>query len=115
MIDITVSQTMVVVAISGDLDLAERDQFADVIARVAGQRQRLLVVDMCRVTFVDSIGASLLSYLADSEQQRGGAPVLRGCSERDLRVLEVCGALDLFQVETMHSCPPVTASLVAPG
>jgi anti-sigma B factor antagonist len=115
MIDITASQTTVVVTISGDLDLTERDQFAEAIAHVGELPQRLLVVDMCHTALVDSIGASFLISLASSEQQRGGAPVLRGCSELDLRVLEICGALDLFQVDTVHCCPPATASLVVPG
>lgn len=107
MIEIAMSPATTTLTIVGDLDLLERDQFPEVTARVAGLRRQLLVVDMCRVTFMDSTGAAFLISLADAGRKRGGATVLRGCSERDLFVLEVCGALELFRVDAEHSCPSV--------
>jgi anti-anti-sigma factor len=88
------------------LDLAERDQFPEIAARVVGLRRQLLVIDMCRVTFMDSTGAAFLISLADAGRKRGGATVLRGADDRDLFVLEVCGALDLFRVDRDHRCEP---------
>ena len=38
----------------------------------------------------------------------GGATVLRGCDDRDLFVLEVCGALELFRIDADHRCEPAT-------
>lgn len=105
MIEIATSPTTTTVTVSGDLDLMERDQFPEVAARITGLRRQLLVVDMCRVTFMDSTGAAFLISLADAGRKRGGATVLRGCSERDLFVLEVCGALELFRVDGGHACP----------
>jgi anti-anti-sigma factor len=110
MIEISMSPATTTLTISGDLDLAERDQFPEVAARVTGLRRQLLVIDMCRVTFMDSTGAAFLISLADSARKRGGATVLRGCDERDLFVLEVCGALPMFRIDSEHTCPPVTAS-----
>ncbi|NLE72298.1 MAG: STAS domain-containing protein [Actinomycetales bacterium] len=107
MIEIAMSPTTVTLTIAGDLDLVERDQFPEVAARVSGLRRQLLVVDMCRVTFMDSTGAAFLISLADAGRRRGGATVLRGCSERELFVLEVCGALELFRLDTEHACPGV--------
>lgn len=116
MIEIATSPTTTTVTVSGDLDLMEREQFPEVTARVTGLRRQLLVVDMCRVTFMDSTGAAFLISLADAGRKRGGATVLRGCSERDLFVLEVCGALELFRVDGGHACPPLqTAGLTRPG
>ena len=111
MIEIATSPTTVTLTVAGDLDLLERDQFPEVTARVSGLRRQLLVVDMCRVTFMDSTGAAFLISLADAGRKRGGATVLRGCSERDLFVLEVCGALELFRVDSEHSCPPVASTV----
>lgn len=107
MIEIATSPTTVTLTVSGDLDLMEREQFPEVTARVSGLRRQLLVVDMCRVSFMDSTGAAFLISLADAGRRRGGATVLRGCSERELFVLEVCGALELFRVDEGHACPPV--------
>ena len=81
MLEIAMSPTATTLTISGDLDLAERDQFPEVAARVTGLRRQLLVLDMCRVTFLDSTGAAFLISLADSARKRGGAAVLRGCLE----------------------------------
>ncbi len=107
MIEIATSPTTTTVTVDGDLDLLERDQFPEVAARITGLRRQLLVIDMCKVTFMDSTGAAFLISLADSGRRRGGATVLRGCSDRDLFVLEVCGALELFRVDEGHACPPL--------
>ncbi|AEI13254.1 MULTISPECIES: STAS domain-containing protein [Cellulomonas] len=111
MIEISTSPTSTTLVISGDLDLAERDQFPEVAARVVGLRRQLVVIDMCKVTFMDSTGAAFLIALADSARKRGGAAVLRGADPRDLFVLEICGALELFRIDQDHSCDdavPVT-------
>lgn len=114
MIEIAMSPATTTLVISGDLDLAERDQFPEIAARVTGLRRQLLVIDMCDVTFMDSTGAAFLISLADSGRKRGGATVLRGCDERELFVLEVCGALSLFRLDSDHSCPPAEALAADP-
>jgi anti-sigma B factor antagonist len=108
MIEIATSPATTTLVIAGDLDLAERTQFPEIAARVVGLRRQLLVIDMCRVTFMDSTGAAFLISLADAGRKRGGATVLRGCHERDLFVLEVCGALELFRIDTDHTCGAIT-------
>src|SRR5690606_18206325 len=110
MIEIATSPTTTTLVIAGDLDLAERDQFPEIAARVVGLRRQLLVIDMCRVTFMDSTGAAFLISLADAGRKRGGATVIRGADERDLFVLEVCGAMALFRVDDEHASGPT-----APG
>lgn len=104
MIEIATSPTTTTVAITGDLDLTERGQFPEITARVVGLRRQLLVIDMCRTTFMDSTGAAFLISLADASRRRGGATVLRGCAERDVFVLDICGALDLFRLDPSHQC-----------
>ncbi|MBO3083259.1 STAS domain-containing protein [Cellulomonas fengjieae] len=104
MIEISTSSTTTTLTIAGDLDLAERDQFPEIAARVVGLRRQLVVIDMCQVTFMDSTGAAFLISLADSGRKRGGATVLRGADPRDLFVIEICGALDLFRIDTEHRC-----------
>ena len=81
-------------------------QFPEVTSRVSGLRRQLLVIDMCDVSFMDSTGAAFLISLAEAATRRGGATVLRGCSERDMFVLEICGALDTFRFDHDHRCAP---------
>lgn len=109
MIEIATSAATTTLVVSGDLDLSARDQFPEVTARVTGLRRQLLVVDMCRVTFMDSTGAAFLISLADAGRRRGGATVLRGADERELFVLEVCGALDMFRLDGSHRCEDVAS------
>lgn len=104
MIEISTSSTSTTLTVAGDLDLAERDQFPEIAARVVGLRRQLVVIDMCGVTFMDSTGAAFLISLADAGRKRGGATVLRGADPRDLFVIEICGALDLFRIDTDHRC-----------
>jgi anti-anti-sigma factor len=106
MIEIATSSATTTLVIAGELDLLEREQFPEIAARVTGLRRQLLVIDMCGVTFMDSTGAAFLISLADSGRKRGGATVLRGADDRELFVLEVCGALPLFRLDTDHRCPP---------
>jgi anti-sigma B factor antagonist len=108
MIEIATSPSTTTLLVAGDLDLVERDQFPEIAARVTGLRRQLLVIDMCRVTFMDSTGAAFLISLADSSRRRGGATVLRNPDARDLFVLEICGALDLFRIDDAHRCEPAT-------
>ncbi|QAY63807.1 anti-sigma factor antagonist [Xylanimonas allomyrinae] len=114
MIEIATSSTTTTLVITGDLDLAERDQFPEIASRVVGLRRQLLVIDMCHVRFMDSTGAAFLISLADSGRKRGGATVLRGADERSLFVLEVCGALDMFRVDTEHNCEGSSARAAFP-
>ena len=104
MIKLSSSTTSATVTVSGDLDLAERDQFPELVARISGLRRQLLVLDLCRTTFVDSTGAAFLISLAEATGRRGGVTLLRGADERSMFVLEVCGALDMFRIDDTHSC-----------
>lgn len=99
MFEVAMTTSTTTLVIDGDLDVAERDAFPEVRARVAGLRHGALVIDMCGVTFMDSTGAAFLISLADESVGRGSETVLRGPSDRDLFVLEVCGVLDLFVIQ----------------
>jgi anti-anti-sigma factor len=110
MIQIATSPSTTTITVSGDLDLAEREQFREVASRVVGLRRQLLVIDMCEAGFMDSTGAAFLISLADGGRKRGGATVLRGADERAMFVLEICGALHLFRLDSEHRCVAPCAS-----
>ncbi len=110
MLQIATSPTSSTLVVAGDLDLAVREQFPEAAARIVGLRRQLLIIDLCRVPFMDSTGAAFLISLADAGRKRGAATVLRGAADRHLFVLEVCGALDLFRVDEAHGCTPAEHS-----
>lgn len=104
MMELSTSPTTTTITVVGDLDLAERDQFPELVARVSGLRRQLLVLDLCGTTFLDSTGAAFLISLAEATERRGGVTLLRGADERNRFVLEVCGALDMFRLDDEHTC-----------
>lgn len=110
MMELSTSPTTTTVTVVGDLDLTERDQFPEVVSRISGLRRQLLVLDLCRTTFLDSTGAAFLISLAEATEKRGGVALLRGADERNLFVLEICGALDMFRIDTEHRCEDAALS-----
>ncbi|MCL2850303.1 MAG: STAS domain-containing protein [Micrococcales bacterium] len=104
MIEITTSASSVTLAIVGDLDLAERDQFPQMAAKINQLCRPRLVIDMCQAVFMDSAGAGFLISLAGAAAKHGGTAVLRGIGPRDEFVLEVCGALEMFRIDRDHTC-----------
>ncbi|WP_435298746.1 STAS domain-containing protein [Timonella sp. A28] len=104
MFEISTTPIVTTLTIDGDLDLSARPQFIEIVARIASLKQRLLTVDMCNVDFMDSTGAAFLISLAETGQRRGWMTVLRGCSESNQFVLDICGATLLFRFDHEHSC-----------
>lgn len=110
MLQLSTSPTTATLTVTGDLDIAERDRFPEVTARLRSLRRPLVVLDLCGATFLDSTGAAFLASVAQTTGRRGGVAVLRGASARELFVLEVCGALPLFRTDATHRCPEAAAA-----
>jgi len=104
MIEVAASRNATTLTIAGDLDLSARDQFPRAAAHVNGLRSPLVIIDMCRSTFMDSTGAAFLISVAEAASRRGAGTVLRGCGDDALFVLEICGALDSFRLDHDHRC-----------
>lgn len=109
MLELATSPTSVTLTVVGDLDLAEREQFPLVISQVDRLSRQLLVLDLCRATFLDSCGAAFLTCLADLTVRAGGRTAVRGATAQALFVLEVCGGLDPFRIDSEHACPRTEA------
>ncbi|WP_163544039.1 STAS domain-containing protein [Occultella kanbiaonis] len=104
MIDVSASVSGALVTVTGDLDLSVSDSAPAALRQVSHLEHDRLVLDVCGMGFMDSSGATWLITLADEVGRRGGTTVLRGASARDLFVLKVAGALDLFEIDTAHRC-----------
>ena len=96
MIEIATSPTTTTLVIAGDLDLAERDQFPEIAARVVGLRRQLLVIDMCRVTFMDSTGVAFLMQMYTYGTQDGLTVSLPEPPAVVRNVIEMLGVDALF-------------------
>lgn len=83
--------------LSGELDIASARQLVEVVER----RQPLparIVIDLGKVTFIDSAGLrGLLTVRDRALANSGSVPCLRAVREEQLELLELCGLLEAFE------------------
>ena len=104
MLEISTTPATTTISVVGDLDVTIRDQFPEAIARVSSLGRHLMVLDLCRLDFMDSTGAAFVASVAEATRRVGGVAMLRGADEQAAFVLEVCGVLPGFRVDEGHSC-----------
>jgi anti-sigma B factor antagonist len=84
----------VVVRVIGEIDLATAPRFEDCLRQLDGQP---ITVDFSAVTFMDASGISVL--VATHQRARDGAFTLRGVQPAQMRVLEITGVADHFNLD----------------
>lgn len=90
----------VVIAVSGDLDIATADQlFRDANEALRAHAPTTLVLDLAGVAFLDSSGIGTLVELRNVAGDTGGEVVLRRPSVRTRRLLEITALDSVFSVE----------------
>jgi anti-sigma B factor antagonist len=87
----------VVVALRGELDVADAVSVAAALAAVAARTPEI-IVDLARLDFIDSNGAAALAHGREHARQAGGDLVLAAPQQRVLRVLAVSRQIEVFQV-----------------
>jgi len=100
----------VVITLNGDVDLAAHARFhAEAEPWVSAQTD--VVLDCSNVTFLDSMGLQVLVQLRHLVLESGRDFVLRDPSASVVRVLELAGVQDLFEVVDgpMHAQPSAEA------
>ena len=93
------------VVMTGEIDL-------DAV-RAADKRLRALLdkppdtvdVDLGGVTFIDSSGIAALVKLYSSADDAGGTMTIHSVTPPVVRLLEICGLLDIFQVSPDGQAP----------
>jgi anti-sigma B factor antagonist len=87
-IDIVEREDVVVVAVAGEVDLRAAPEFEASLASVGASRAPTIVVDLDRVSFMDSAGVHVLLQFSIAERERlavtPGSPQVR-------RLLEITG------------------------
>jgi anti-anti-sigma factor len=88
-----------VVTVYGELDLHGADLLRTELDRVLDERAARVVVDLLRVTFLDSTSLGVLVGAAKRAHARGGRIVLVADDPRTLRVFEITGLGGVFALE----------------
>jgi anti-sigma B factor antagonist len=89
-----------VLAVSGAIDLQTRVQLLDAGRQALSSSPARLVLDLDNVTFIDSTGIGALVELGHDATDGGGGLVLRDPSRRVMRILEISGLVDAWELET---------------
>jgi anti-sigma B factor antagonist len=82
----------IVLALEGELDLANASGLESAIASSAVQASPMLVLDLERLDFIDSTGLRVILAAADAAAARGQRFALTPGSEQVQRLLSVTGA-----------------------
>jgi anti-sigma B factor antagonist len=88
-----------VVSVSGELDIATADRFAEELARTAERSARRVIVDLVGLTFIDSVALGVLTEGARRLRAAGGTCIVVSQDPRILRVFEITGLDRIFQIE----------------
>ena len=104
---IDVDTVPAVVRLRGEIDVETAAQVQDVLVKAA-EAGHDLVLDMSGVEFMDSAGLNLLLSL-----RKQGRFTLRGLSERALRLFQLTGLYEVFDVDVDDA--PVAQAAGADG
>jgi anti-sigma B factor antagonist len=87
----------VVVALRGELDMADAVSVAAALAAVAS-RERAVIVDLAGLEFIDSSGVAALARGRKHARHAGGDLLLAAPRQQVLRVLTLTRLIDAFAV-----------------
>ena len=88
-----------VLQVIGAIDLQTRDRLGEAGRTALTDGTGPLVLDLARVSFIDSTGIGALIELGHDAADRDRALVIRQPSSRVMRILELTGLADAWQVE----------------
>ena len=100
----------VIVALRGELDVAEAASVAAGLTAIAA-REREVIVDLAGLNFIDSSGVAALLRARKHARQAGGDLLLAAPQRQVLRILALTGLIDVF---TVHASVDEAAGSVAP-
>lgn len=105
-IDTAQDEDGVSVRLSGELDMLAAPQLSDTLGELLDAGHKRIVVDLTRLEFVDSSGLSALLGAHQDAQARGAALVLQSPNERIVRLVNITGLGDVFEVSVAADGEP---------
>lgn len=98
-IDRTDEGDQMVLALTGELDLATAPQLRDELVTAVDEGTQSLVLDLSGLGFLDSTGLRVLIETHQKLEEAGGKLVLRGVADTTARVLEIAGLNEMFHLQ----------------
>ncbi|WP_373566858.1 STAS domain-containing protein [Streptomyces griseicoloratus] len=88
-----------VVSVTGEVDVCSSPAIREAVARLVDEGHRHFVLDLCQVTFLDSMGLGTIVAITKGLQAHAGSLLLT-CA--DARILKVFKAGGLYPVYAFH-------------
>jgi anti-sigma B factor antagonist len=85
-----------VLQVTGEVDLATRDELRERLLALVAEGARNLVVDLTGLEFIDSSGLGVLIRVRSVVQEQGGSLTLVANQERILKPFRVTGLADNY-------------------
>jgi anti-sigma B factor antagonist len=88
-----------VVVVRGEIDVATSPALREELYSTIDRGARTLVVDLSKLSFIDSSGLGVLVATLKHIRERDGELILRGLDHPAMRVFEITGLTELFTIE----------------
>src|ERR1700756_3697095 len=98
----SVQGTTSTIELEGELDLAQRAATTDAIARALDQRPACLVLDLSRLSFIDSCGIHVLINARNRCAEQEARLVIIPGPRAVQRVFEICGLIEILPFADHH-------------
>jgi anti-sigma B factor antagonist len=108
-IDTAQEEDGVSVRLSGELDMLAAPQLSDTLSELLDAGHKHIVVDLTDLVFVDSSGLSALLGAHQDAQTRGATLVLQSPNERIVRLVNITGLGDVFEVSVAPEGEPTSS------
>jgi anti-sigma B factor antagonist len=87
-----------VLPLEGEIDLHVSPEVGESLRRLVAKRPRVLVVDLARVTYLDSSGLAVLIEAMQNVHEYGGRFALAGVQESVKQIFDIARLDQVFQI-----------------
>ncbi len=91
-------ESVAVVDLEGDVDIYSAAQFKDVLLQGIEEGAQCIIVDLAKVTFIDSSGLGVLVSGAKRLRRNNGTLDIVCCDDNITRILEITGLDRIFGI-----------------
>lgn len=103
-IHIRQQETVLVVDVDGDVDMASSPRLRDAVLELVGERtETKIVLNLERVDYIDSSGIASLVEALQQARKRKMRLILAGLQEGPRHVLQLTRLLDVFEVHASEA------------
>jgi anti-sigma B factor antagonist len=105
-VDVFKSEDAAIVRLKGELDIATASRLRHIAAELPAAKFSEITIDLTDVTFIDSVGLSVVIALHKRISSVGGSLILQNPSARTRSLIEISGLSDYLVVRPSSGRAP---------